>query len=68
MALIQAGRLPALYTPAETARYLGVSVNTLRNRRSLGKLPRYVRLADGQVRYRFEDLRSYVEPVAEATP
>lgn len=49
-----------LLTPRQAADILGLSVHTLTNRRAQGKAPRFVKLADGQVRYKAEALRACV--------
>lgn len=53
--------LASLYAPREAARYLGLAVQTLANRRHRGLGPRYIKLADGQVRYTADALRAFAQ-------
>lgn len=49
-----------LMNEKKAAEYLGMSVGTLRNWRCNSEGPTYVKMS-GAVRYRSEDLESYVE-------
>lgn len=49
-----------LLTEQDAADYLGMSPGTLREWRSLGKGPPYLKLPTGTVRYRQEDLVEWV--------
>jgi len=44
----------------EVARYLAVSVSTVRRWRLTGGGPRWVRIGGGSIRYPFTDLEAYV--------
>ncbi len=49
-----------LVNERKAAECLGLAVQTLRNYRSLGRGPKYVKLGRA-VRYRMEDLESFIE-------
>jgi excisionase family DNA binding protein len=48
-------------TAQEVARILAVSTNTLRNWRQYGSGPRYVKIGDRLVRYRFDEVVAWAE-------
>jgi excisionase family DNA binding protein len=52
--------LKALLTPAEAARYLGVSLSALEHWRSQRRGPAYIKLEGRLVRYRLADLEKYL--------
>lgn len=55
-----------LLSTAQAAESIAVSVKTLRNWRSLGLGPRYVRLSPNDVRYRPADVAAWVDAVDRA--
>jgi predicted site-specific integrase-resolvase len=52
-------RLPEIMTPAETGKYLGLSIKTLAIWRCKGEGPAYIK--SGGVMYLVSDLKEYVE-------
>jgi predicted DNA-binding transcriptional regulator AlpA len=50
-----------LLTPAELAAYLGLNVNTLRNWRTRREGPKYQKLANGRIRYRWVDVQAWLD-------
>lgn len=51
---------PPLATPDEVAEYLGVKVQHLAQMRWLGKGPRFIKLSERRVRYRWADVDAYL--------
>jgi len=54
------GENKSLLTPKEVAEFLGIPEGTLAQWRSQRRGPRYVKLEERLVRYRFADLESYL--------
>jgi hypothetical protein len=52
--------LPILLTEAEVAKRLRVSAKTLRNWRSLRKVPKFIKV-EGQIRYRLADVIAFLK-------
>lgn len=59
-ATIAASARPALLTPEDVAAQLGVSRKALERWRCTGDGPRFVRLGHKTVRYRMEDVETFV--------
>lgn len=58
--------LSGLLTPAQAASFLSLSPRTLSNWRNLKKGPAHVRLSHNDVRYRLEDLKSWLDATVAA--
>lgn len=54
-------KLPKLLTAKETADYLGISEQALAHLRFRGVGPKHVTIGERSVRYREDDLLSYLE-------
>lgn len=58
----QDGQISGLLTTKETATFLGYSPRMLEvRRRPGGNGPRFVRISNRAIRYRFEDLQAWIE-------
>ena len=56
---------PEYLKEKDAAVYLGLAVQSLRNRRTKGQPPKYYRLGKS-VRYRIEDLQAFARPIEPA--
>jgi hypothetical protein len=54
-----------LLTTKQAAALLGFAPNSLANMRAAGRGPRFVKLANGAIRYRAGDLRTYIAGVED---